>query len=373
MTHFPITHINDVLPHIQGRKDFVVADKGDYTVIDYVFAGEDTFDHSARIECRGIKFAPDGRVLARPLHKFMNIGQTAETQPDKIDFSQPHVVMDKLDGSMIHPAIVNGEVVFMTRMGRTDVARRAERHLDSRLSYMCRLLLEAEHPATPIFEWTAPDNRIVVRYDQSALTLLAIRRHDDGFYYPPSICGDWGKDMHVGYVAHHNPRHTSAVDFLAYARAIQGAEGFVVRFDSGLWVKAKGDDYVLKHRAKDSILQEKNILALVLSGGVDDVLPLLDEADARAAREYAISVNAGIARQASAISRLVADNDNLQQKDFALTVVPTLPAALRPIAFMARRGTNPREIIRARIAANTSSQSAVDECRVLHGAMWRAA
>src|SRR5690606_17576527 len=138
MTHFPISHINDVLPHIEGRKDFVVADKGDYTVIDYVFAGEDTFAHPACIECRGIKFAPDGRVLARPLHKFMNIGQTPDTQPHKIDFGQPHVIMDKLDGSMIHPAIVNGEVVFMTRMGRTDVARKAERHLTDRLSYMCR-------------------------------------------------------------------------------------------------------------------------------------------------------------------------------------------------------------------------------------------
>lgn len=364
MTHFPISHINDVLPHLEGRKDFVVAHKDGYSVIDYVYALPDSFDHPARIECRGIKFAPDGGVLARPLHKFMNIGQTPELQPHLLDFTQSHVVMDKLDGSMIHPAIVNGEVVFMTRMGRTDVAQKAERHLDGRLADWCRKM--DKHGTTPIFEWTAPDNRIVVRYDESTLTLLAVRENESGEYLAHSEISDLG----IPAVKTHNPRHTNAADFLAYARAIQGAEGFVVRFDSGLWVKAKGDDYVLKHRAKDSILQEKNILALVLSGGLDDVLPLLDEPDAKAAREYAASVEAGIQRTAAALSHVVSANDNVSQKDFALTVVPILPPLWRPAAFQVRQGQPPNEVIRARIAANCNSATQVAECRPLHGATW---
>lgn len=371
MTHFPISHISDVLPHVEGRPDFVIADKGDYTVIDYVFAGEDTFAHPARIECRGIKFAPDGSVLARPLHKFMNIGQTPETQPDKIDFAQPHVVMDKLDGSMIHPAIVGGEVVFMTRMGRTDVALKAERHLTEHVEMACRAMLE--NHITPIFEWTAPDNRIVVRYSESQLSLLAVRHNYSGTYQDEKSSVMWARDMGIALVAHHTPRHTNATDFLAYARAIQGAEGFVVRFDNGLWVKAKGEDYVLKHKAKDGITLEKNLLALVLAGGLDDVLPLLDEPDALNAAEYAAQVEIGVSKSAESVAKIVADNDNLPQKDFALTVIPTLAATLRPIAFMARRGMDPREVIRARIAANTTSQAAVDECRILHGATWNAA
>lgn len=361
--HFHISHINDVLPYVEGRKDFVVADKGDYTVIDYVFAGEDTFDHPARVECRGIKFAPDGSVLARPLHKFMNIGQTPDTQPDKIDFGQPHTITEKLDGSMIHPAIVNGEVVFMTRMGRTDVAMKAERHLPE-VEEMCRALLQMG--VTPIFEWTAPDNRIVVRYGDSRLTLLAIRHNVSGEYWRRGALTTFGIDV----VTHHQPRHTSASDFLAYARAIQDAEGFVVRFDSGLWVKAKGDDYVLKHRAKDSILQEKNILALVLSGGLDDVLPLLDEPDAKAAREYAAAVVDGIAHSANWLWEKVSDTEALSQKEFALTIAPKLDPLFRSAAFMVRSGNSPREVIRARIAANTNSQSQVDANRALHGARW---
>lgn len=371
MTHFPIRHIDDVLPHIEDRKDFVVAHKDGYSVIDYVFAGEDTFDHPARIECRGIKFAPDGSVLARPLHKFMNIGQTADTQPDKIDFRQPHVIMDKLDGSMIHPAIVDGEVVFMTRMGRTDVARKAERHLTKTLREWSTCVLAREF--TPIFEWTAPDNRIVVRYDDSCLTLLAVRDNASGEYWHRSELAGIAADMGVQLVTHHSPQHTSAADFLAYARAIQGAEGFVVRFDNGLWVKAKGDDYVLKHRAKDSILQEKNILALVLNGGLDDVLPLLDEPDAKAAREYAATVDAGLHKTAADLAALVAANDNLPQKEFAIECVPTLAEPLRPLAFRVRRGDSALAAVRERVASNTNSQSQVDANRALHGATWRIA
>lgn len=365
MTHFPIRHINDVLPHVEGRPDFVVADKGDYTVIDYVFAGADTFDHPARLECRGLKFAQDGSVLARPLHKFFNIGEKPDTQPHVIDFGAPHVVMDKLDGSMVHPAIVNGEVVFMTRMGRTDVARKAERHLTPRMRDVLLEIMPAG--VTPIFEWTAPDNRIVVRYDESSLTLLAARENITGNYLAAHA---YALMLDVPLVPHHPPQHYSASDFLAYARAIQGAEGFVVRFDGGQWVKAKGEDYVLKHRAKDSILQEKNLLALVLSGGLDDVLPLLDDSDARAAKRYAESVEAGVVQRANELNAFVAANSNLPQKDFALQAIPTLPSELRSPAFMVRSGMDPIEVIRARIAANCNSSTQVEECRTLHGASW---
>lgn len=364
MTHFPISHISDVLPHVEGRPDFVVADKGDYTVIDYAFAGDDTFAHPARLECRGIKFAPDGSVLARPLHKFFNIGEKPDTQPHVLDFGQPHVIMDKLDGSMIHPAIVNGDVVFMTRMGRTDVARKAERHLTPR---MRGVLLEIMPVGvTPIFEWTAPDNRIVVRYDESALTLLAVRDNITGEYWQHGTLAE----TCLPIVTHHSPRHTSAADFLAYARSIQGAEGFVVRFDNGQWVKAKGEDYVLKHRAKDSILQEKNLLALVLSGGLDDVLPLLDDSDARAVKRYAEEVESGIAITADWIWRCVADNDNLSQKEFATTIVPNMDPIFRSLAFQVRAGHRPHDVIRARIAANCNSSTQVEECRPLHRASW---
>src|SRR5438132_57361 len=103
---FPvIRHIDEVLPHVEGRADFAVKRQNDYTAIDYIFAGPDTFDHPIRRECRGIKFGADGRIIARPYHKFFNLGEKAETQPDVIDWGKAHEVLEKLDGSMVHPAL----------------------------------------------------------------------------------------------------------------------------------------------------------------------------------------------------------------------------------------------------------------------------
>ncbi len=92
MTYPTIHHIDDVLPHIAGRSEFVVAERDGYTAIDYNFALADTFDDPMRLECRGIKFDADGKILARPFQKFFNIGEREDTQPHLLDFSQPHAV-----------------------------------------------------------------------------------------------------------------------------------------------------------------------------------------------------------------------------------------------------------------------------------------
>lgn len=55
-----------------------------------------------RRELRGLIFsAADGTVISRRFHKFFNIGELPETQPEKVDMSIPFVVLEKLDGSMI--------------------------------------------------------------------------------------------------------------------------------------------------------------------------------------------------------------------------------------------------------------------------------
>lgn len=368
MTHVAINHINDVLPHIEGRTDFIVAKKEGYSVIDYVYALQDSFDDPYRMECRGLKFGEDGRILARPLHKFFNINEREDTQAHLLDFTEPHTIMEKMDGSMIHPAMVNGRVVFMTRMGHTDVAIKAERHMTRAVEDACLTLLHWGY--TPIFEWTAPDNRIVVRYDDSRLTLLAIRETVSGYYTTRQFCEAWGAEMGVDIVPVHNSGERTGADFAAYARAVLGFEGFVVRFENGLWVKAKGEDYVLKHKAKDSILQEKNILALVLTGGLDDVLPLLDEPDADAARSYRNAVEAGVERTVVDLRRFLAANENVPQKEFAVEKVAALPKPMRSLAFTARKGVDAGEAVRALLIANTNNQTRVDEFRELHNARW---
>jgi len=360
-----IEHISDVLPHVEGRRDFAVARKDGYIVVDYVYAGADTFDHPARVECRGLKFDADGPVLARPFQKFFNVGERAGVMPDELDFSRPHVVMDKLDGSMIHPALVDGEVVFMTRMGRTDVARACETlHLTDRLKRTFALYCSGQ--CTPIFEWTAPQNRIVVPYSESRLTLLAARNNVSGTYLSRALLPGLAASLGVPLVVEHAP-HASATSLVSAARAMRGAEGFVVAFAGGLMVKAKAEEYVLKHRAKESVLQEKNVLALVLRDEVDDVLPLLEDSDRVEVERYRTAALTGIEQSAAMLGEFVGRHQHLDQKDFATGPVATLPPLYRPLAFLVRAGKDPRSTVETALMKKTGSAADVEFVRPLFG------
>jgi RNA ligase len=188
---FPeIRTIDDVLPHIVGRPEFIIAEKPYGKIINYVVAMADTFDMTGpddlggalRRECRGLKFYPDGSIAARPLHKFHNIGERDETQPHLIDLNKPHVIMEKRDGSMLHPMMVEGDVRWMTKMGITEVALQAEEFVRKHEKYNNFATWCIKNGLTPIFEWTSPSNKIVVSYEKDELTLLAVRENVCGGY-----------------------------------------------------------------------------------------------------------------------------------------------------------------------------------------------
>lgn len=361
-----IESLDDVLPAISGREDFLALSRDGYTVVDYVFALPDSFDCPIRRECRGIKFDDDGKILARPFHKFFNIGEREETLPHALDFQSPHLIMQKLDGSMVHPAFLKGDLVFMTRKGVTDVSVRAEQHIGDGLRRWCADLIAAG--ITPIFEYTSPDNRIVVRYDHPRITLLAARHTRSGAY----LGHDELRDIAIGNIVETIPSSwPSGAGFLEFVAPLKDAEGFVVRFKSGLWVKAKAEDYVLKHKSKSGIYLEKNALALVLAGGVDDVLPLLSEDEADILMAYQADVLEGIGRTVDRLVGLVESGASLDQKTFAVSHLAGVEKADRALAFQIRAGADPQDAVRAAIQKSLRSQSAVDQARPLYEAQWR--
>ena len=52
--------------------------------------------------------------------KFFNVNEREETLIQHIDFSQPHLILEKLDGSMITPFEVDSRIRWGTKMGLTD-------------------------------------------------------------------------------------------------------------------------------------------------------------------------------------------------------------------------------------------------------------
>lgn len=365
-----IRHIDEALALIEGRKEFVVKRDADYIAIDYVVAFADSFEDMRRTELRGIKFYPDdGAIMARPFHKFFNVGEREHTQPHLLDFAADHTIMDKLDGSMIHPALLrDGRVRFMTRMGLTDTARLAERHASpDLLAALAGFLSEG---VTPIFEFTAPDNRIVVKYEESALTLLALRHRISGAYAHRGEVETAAHALGVGAVRLWE-RPQAGADFIANVRALKGAEGVVVRFADGLWVKIKGEEYALMHKAKDNISREKNVLAVLLDGAADDLRPLLIEEDRARFDEYDRRLFAAMLRTAARVESVVAAGTHLDQKAFATEHLRDAPPWLRPLAFLVRTGRiSALEAVRQAWRKHCGTQAEVDALRPLLGFGW---
>ena len=190
---FPvIKNISQVLPLIAERKEFIVAERdGDVTIVNYVVMTGDTFppvvteaDAILR-ELRGMIFKTStGEVLARRYHKFFNCGERDETQIGEIDFTQPHVILEKLDGSMITPFMTTDGIRWGTKMGATDVAIPVEKFVAARPQYVEFAKFCIEQGWTPIFEWTSRQQTIVIDYPEDNLILTAVRNNVTGEYLP---------------------------------------------------------------------------------------------------------------------------------------------------------------------------------------------
>lgn len=376
---FPsITHINDVLPAIEGSKEFIVAQKEGYTVINYVMAGEETFppvilgsddsmygqytDHKAalRRECRGLIFCSEtGRVLSRGYHKFFNQNEREETR--LLDLSKSHVILEKLDGSMIRPLFLKGakRPRWVTKMGITEVGMQVETWLaeNPELQEKYEKLAEVTRRIefTPIFEWCSRKQRIVLDYPQDQLILTAIRHNYSGIYTTFPVLQEWTsygipivQETTAGYLDQ------------------ESVEGIVIRFDDGHMVKVKTDWYVLRHKALDGLRSEKNVLKLILQDGLDDVIPLLDEGTKKRVTDYSTNVTTNIRNLArNYLAWVHNENPKTGRRDFAdLAKKMEHPW----LAFKVYDGIAPEEAIREKISRNLSSQTTVDSIRSLIGA-----
>jgi RNA ligase len=364
----PITHLSQVLRAVEGRNDFAVKTRDGYTAVDYIFAGPDSFDDPIRRECRGIKFGPRDQIIGRPFHKFFNVGEKVETQLDVLLWDHGHVVLEKLDGSMVHPAMVMGELVWMTRAGITDISEDAGRWAKANgLEDRARSLLF--DGITPIFEWCSPRNQIVIRYPDDRMVLTGAREMVTGRYLPieylgfPHVVSTWGSS--VGDLA----------EFMAHVRGLKDAEGYVVRWHSGAMVKIKADDYVTRHKARDSILLEKNVLRIVLEGAVDDVLPLLAPEDAARLSAYQAEIAAALSREAAGLHETVASAKALMGEDrkrFALEVVAPVNPIWKGPLFAVWSGADPREAVRTALLKHCGSATDIEAIRPVIGAEWNA-
>ena len=298
---FPeIYDLNDVVPYLPKDGPFYVADKGDYFVINYTHSDNNTFPDidftdedslyrtSILRECRGIIFDKwTKKIIRRPYHKFFNVEQKVEVFLDNVDLSQPHIILEKLDGSMIAPFEVSHKgstpfpyIIWGTKMGDTDVATPVNQFVFNNPQYQEFARNMINNGVTPIFEWMSRQNRIVLDYGQEdKLTLVAVRDMRTGVYFSYSNIQYWGEVWGIPTVKVHKVKGTNPKELQAAVASLGDEEGIVIAFEDGHKIKMKSEWYCRIHKTKEALTFEKDVVDLWINGQIDDIFQFMLDTD----------------------------------------------------------------------------------------------
>jgi len=379
---FPhIKTLDDVRPAIEGRDEFIVAERPWGYVVNYMVNMPDSFPEvnskldAIRRECRGMLFFPNGRIMARRFHKFFNVQERDETQLHCIDLSQPHVILEKLDGSMITPVETVDRFTWGTKMGLTDVAGPVADWVQLHQNYLTFAQTQMQMGYTPIFEWCSRKQRIVVDYPEDRLVLTAIRNTVTGEYVPLEDMQDLAEDYELDCVKTYPGTAASLKHLIAETRDATGIEGWIIRFADGHMLKLKSCEYLAYHKAKESIAFEKNIVDLLVTEKIDDAKAFMLDEDRHRVERFEAEFWGGFNNkelELEAELKMAGIATNGDRKMFAVEIAPKMEPVARSLFFAVWDGKrNLTEEMISVIQKNTGSQPKLDTVRHLWGgATW---
>lgn len=403
---FPhISRIEQVLEAIKNSDDFRVTQKDGYQVIQYNLANSTTFPQikpglesfkewkdigggyattvtiprdevslAIRRECRGLIFDNNGNLIRRAFHKFFNLNEREETLIENVDFNEPHVILEKLDGSMITPLFLpdsstgKPHLRLATKAGITDVAMEAEVFIATKPHYKQFMEHAYNEGYTPIFEYISPDTQIVIRHKEPNLILTAIRNNLTGEYLEPAA-------LRVNALRNNIPLVNTIgtfcdEQFIDDLERKSDTEGIVIRFYNGHMIKVKTFWYLAIHRAKDNLLYEKRVIELILEEKVDDVLPFLSIEDKTYLEEYRDKFVSGLNETITLLSKHYYPRAKRgTRKEFALGMAKELPGCYASVVFSCwESGAEEIEpTVREMIKNALTSQTKIDKIRSLFG------
>lgn len=374
-----IEHVSQVLQATEGRREFIFVDKGSYSVVNYVIASPTTFppvsDETSAIlrECRGLIFDSTGRIMSRPFHKFFNVGEKEETAADAIDLEREHVILEKLDGSMIRPLFLEGEVRWGSKMGLTDVSALAEEHVKAHPQFNAFALFCKSKTMTPIFEYCSRENRIVIDYPTAKLVLTAVRHNNTGAYLKYDDMRVVAAEFGIEVVRAVSSRSSDMSAFLESVRSEDEGEGYVIRFEeSGHMVKVKTEWYTSMHKSKAAIESEKGVIRLILEEKADDIRATLSPADREKFERFENDFLKGLRATQDRLLELHDKHKDSERKEFASGPAQLLDRGIRNLLFILLRESNVTpngvwKLLVDHVLLKATCKRKIDEMRSLWG------
>lgn len=270
-------------------------------IIAYMISNDDLWSKKFGLETRGPTFEKaTGKLISLPFEKFFNVNEKAHTQAHIVQDYDVDFILDKRDGSMITGALINGSVFLKTKKSfYSDVAIDANDDCPQHIWNFFRDALSLKY--SPIFEYTSPDNKVVLNYgNEPQFVLLAIRDMTDGSY----VSYNDSRNLAVRYGVQMVDRvsFNTVKECLDSQLTAEDIEGWVVYTNEGRF-KVKTKWYCDRHHLID--VRERDIAGYVLDETLDDLIPNLiaAEADMDIVRRIEREVTDGLTRIMISVDR----------------------------------------------------------------------
>jgi len=182
-----------------------------------------------------------GKFVAIPFPKFFNLSEQHETRIENLP-DEPYTVSKKMDGSLGIIYFHKDKWNVATRGSfESEQAKRAEEILKK------YDMTEIPTELTLLVEIIYPENKIVANYgDDEKLVLLSAVNVETQKEVDRNTCELINRDSGIELVEEYDYTIDEMIEL--QKTLPKDEEGFVVRFESGLRVKIKGDEYCKIHR-----------------------------------------------------------------------------------------------------------------------------
>ena len=232
------------------------------------------------IESRGVILDRDNdwSVVARPFDRFFNLGESCAA---KVDWDSSRI-QEKVDGSLCIVYYYDGNWQVATK-GTPDASGNVNGYSFTFAELFWKVAkdqgvaqwLNERHwfkDTTFLFELTTMFNRVVVRHKESKLTLIGVRRIEDGV---EMLTGWHNGDEVLNPVRDYHFK--SQEEMLQFAKNLNGTEGegFVVVDKNWNRVKVKGENYLALAHMKDGF-GPRRVLEIVRNAELEEFKKYLD-------------------------------------------------------------------------------------------------
>ena len=164
--------------------------------------------------------------------------------------------------------------------------------------------------------------------------------------------------------------------FMAETRDLEGAEGYVIRFDNGHMVKAKGAWYCQIHKTKELLTFEKDVFSLILGENIDDAKAFMGEEDRDRVDRFSDALYHEIEKTAVRINEIAEKGIAFaagDRKKFATEFVPVQPISdmEKKFLFNAYSGQSVQNSIINTLKNHTASGPRIEMVRhLVNGLNW---